>query len=371
MRTDHARACRPPPARGCCGRPTAPGCRPRTRRSRARRAAPARRACRAAAPRRRSRPAGSSALRRRQRKPAASISPGTCGEALGVSRRHQQPRLRHALADAVEGREHQLLLAVHRAARHPQRAPGAAGVHEPHQALGRPARLDRVELEVAGDPHALGGRRHRADPLGVRLALHQEQVDLGEHRGEQAAHAPVARERARRDAAVHDRHARAAAARLVDQVRPQLGLDQQQQRGIHDLERAAHRSAGSRRARRTGRRARAGSSSRPRCRSGSWWRGRRGGRETSPGAPAPAGAPPAPRPPRPRGSRSSGRRPGSGRPAGAPCARGRCAGTSRTPAPSRGRRAARARNRARGRCCRGCAPCVCDRRSRKWRSSQV
>ena len=73
------------------------------------------------------------------------------------------------------------------------------------------------------------------------LALHQEEIDLGEHAGEEAARLPVARERARRDAAVHERDARAAPTRLVDEVGPQLRLDEDEQRRVQDVESPAHR----------------------------------------------------------------------------------------------------------------------------------
>ena len=163
------------------------GCRPRRRRSRGRRPAPARRACRAAAPRRRATPpgrgrcgAGSGSPRpRRGRAPRRS--------ARGGAGRRSEARLRHALAHAVERREHQLLLAAHGAARDPERPrrrPPCEEAREPLRA-GRPgSTASNFRLPVTWTRSA--GAAQRADALGVGLALHQEEVDLGEHRREEA-----------------------------------------------------------------------------------------------------------------------------------------------------------------------------------------
>jgi hypothetical protein len=142
----------------------------------------------------------------------------------------EEARLRHALAHPVEGGEHQLLLAPDRAPGHPQRPRRRAALEEAREALRDPPGLDGVELEVARHLHAVGGCSERPDALGVGLSLHEEAVDLGEHRREEPPHALVAGERARRDAAVDEGDPGAAPPRLVDEVGPELRLDEDEER---------------------------------------------------------------------------------------------------------------------------------------------
>ena len=139
---------------------------------------------------------------------------------------------------------------------------------------------------------------------GVGLALHQEDVHLGQHRLQEAPYAAVARKGPRRDAAVHDRDARAAAPGLVDQVRPDLRLDQDEQRGVQGA-----------RARGAPGRAKSKGAKKQAVRAAHALLGHRvagdggGGEEDAPvreallERPPPGRGPPAPRPPTPRGSR--------------------------------------------------------------------
>ena len=114
------------------------------------------------------------------------------------------------------------------------------GAQECRQLGARAAVSEPVVLQIAGYAHSLRRRADGPCPLCVRLGLHQEQIDLRQHRRQERTHASIARERARRDAPVGDRDARAAPMRLRDQIGPKLGFHQHEQGRIHDVERAAH-----------------------------------------------------------------------------------------------------------------------------------
>ena len=149
--------------------------------------------------------------------------------------------------------------------------------------------------------------------------------------------------------------ARAAAPRLVDEVRPQLRLDEDEQRRVQDVEGAAHRVREV-----EGRVEEAVDAADALLRHRvAGHRGR--GEEDAVAREALAqrgherAARPGPRRRTRRGSRSTGRRPRSGRRAAGPSARGRSAGISRWRGPSRGTRAGRGRSRPSGGGYRGCA----------------
>src|SRR5262249_27674934 len=165
---------------------------------------------------------------------------GHLRKALGGAWRDDEHGLAHALPHLVEGLQHELVLAGHRRARDPERPAPPPGGEDAGEAERGPARLHRVELQVTGDGDALRRRAHLADPLRVRLALHQEEVDLGEHAREPALHEPVAREGPRGDAAVHEGDPRPAGVRLVDEVRPELRLHEEEERGVDGGEDLAH-----------------------------------------------------------------------------------------------------------------------------------
>ena len=258
-------------------------------------------------------------------------------------------------AHLVEGLQDELLLSAHRAAGDPERPDGRTTLDETHQRLGRGALGHRVELEVAGDPDPVGRGTQGQDPLRLGLSLHEEEVDLREHPAEERANPPIAPEGAVRDAAVHHRHAGAAPVRLVDEVGPQLRLDQDQQRRVEGRERLAHRPRPVERgveepvqvARRLGRR--------PRCRWSWSWTGRGRGRGSARAGLGRRGRTASTSPTDtawiqidgpPRAVQVDGQ---SG-----PSARERCASTCRWPGLSRGTRAGRGQSRRRGECCRGC-----------------
>ena len=89
------------------------------------------------------------------------------GEALGLARRDDEQRVRHARADALERREHRRLFALQRAGRDEHRPvagdPEVAEHAVRRAAVGRrrrpPRELERVELQAAGDDDPLADRR--------------------------------------------------------------------------------------------------------------------------------------------------------------------------------------------------------------------
>ena len=100
--------------------------------------------------------------------------------------------------------------------------------------------LQRVELQTAGDDDP---RRHGADvddAAGRFFALHAEAVDVGEHTAEEAARQPVARIRARRDAAVDDDGGDAAGTAFTQEIRPDLGLHHDEEPRPQPVEQPAH-----------------------------------------------------------------------------------------------------------------------------------
>ena len=252
---DH-RPCPPPPARGCCGRPTGRGCRPRRPRWRAGRPGPARRGCRGGRPPRRCQAPGSRAVRRTQRKPAALDERGHLGEALGVARRQHEPGLRDALADATEGAR----------GPSPPRPPPCC----PPPRAGRCRRIRRTMIRArrSGVRAASTASNFRlpvtrtrsggAPSSRIRSAwaspCMRKRSTSARTRAQEAADAAVAGERRRGDATVDDRDPGAAAVRLVDEVRPDLGLDEDEQRRVQGRQGPPHRARESRTARRRSRR---------------------------------------------------------------------------------------------------------------------
>ncbi len=167
------------------------------------------------------------------------------GEALRVARRDQQQGRGQRRLDATEDPQDHRFLALHGAAGD-QHRPGRREAEIAQDAFARPrrrggsARLQRVELEAAGDDDAIGGGADLDEAADRLLRLHAESVDVSEHVPEEAARQPVARERPRRQPAVHDRGLDATGSALAQQVRPDLGLHHQEQARLHQVQGAAY-----------------------------------------------------------------------------------------------------------------------------------
>src|SRR5262249_28066745 len=103
----------------------------------------------------------------------------------------------------------------------------------------RRRKLERVELQAAGDADARGVGAELDDPARRLLGLHAEPIHVGEDAAEKVPYHPVAWIRPRRDAAVaHDRFDALLSA-LAQQVRPDLGLHHDEHARPDEAQRAA------------------------------------------------------------------------------------------------------------------------------------
>ena len=105
---------------------------------------------------------------------------------------------------------------------------------------GRRRRIERVELQAAGHGDARRVGAELDQPARRLLALHAEAIDVAEHAPDERTDDAIARERARRDAAVDQRRLDAAAPALAQQVRPDLGFDHHEEPRLHQIQRAPH-----------------------------------------------------------------------------------------------------------------------------------
>src|SRR6185295_1050019 len=82
-----------------------------------------------------------------------------------------------------------------------------------------------VELDIARDVRALACRSERAEALRIRFALRRNDDAVRERFAEQCSEPAVGAEGARRDACAREHEGHALAAAFVEQVGPQLRLD--------------------------------------------------------------------------------------------------------------------------------------------------
>ena len=128
-------------------------------------------------------------------------------EPLRLARRDHEQRVRHRRADPEEGFEHRILFALERARGDDHRAIGAhaevaehavaAAIGRAESAVGRAVRvgeLERVELQRAGDRHALARGAEVDDAARRLVALHAEPIDVLQDAAEERADEPVARD---------------------------------------------------------------------------------------------------------------------------------------------------------------------------------
>jgi hypothetical protein len=165
------------------------------------------------------------------------------GESLRMTRRQHQQRVRVRRAHAPLRLEQRLLLApAVRAAGHPQRPGGRVLLTQPRAALHGLRRQLEVELEIAG--HVGAGRicAQRPEALGISAALGRDHGRLRQGVAEQGSQAPIAADRARRDARARQNQRHAPPSALAVQVRPQLGLDYDREPRLHAREEAPHRA---------------------------------------------------------------------------------------------------------------------------------
>lgn len=92
-------------------------------------------------------------------------------------------------------------------------------------AVGR--RRQHIELEIAGDHDVLASER--GEPFGIGLRLREAEIEPAEQRSDGLRRALPARKRARRHPAVDQHHRQTPRRRRQDQIRPQIGFDEQRQ----------------------------------------------------------------------------------------------------------------------------------------------
>ena len=176
---------------------------------------------------------------------AAPREPLDLVESFGLPRRDDQQRVAPGGAHALKGVEDRLLLSFERRRRDDHRA--AAGDPEvaedavaPAVGAGRAGNLERIELERAGDRHARAIGADLDDAAGRFLALHAEAIDVGEHAPEERAGQPVAGKGTGRDAAVDEHGLHPGLVTHAQEVRPDLGLHDDEQARLHQPERPLH-----------------------------------------------------------------------------------------------------------------------------------
>ena len=100
--------------------------------------------------------------------------------------------------------------------------------HQPFEFCGIGRRRGNVELQIAGDDHVGAAKRGKA--FGIGLGLREANIELLQQRRDRAGDAAPAREGALRHPSVDQHHRQPPRGALQDQVRPQIGFDEQRQR---------------------------------------------------------------------------------------------------------------------------------------------
>jgi hypothetical protein len=97
------------------------------------------------------------------------------------------------------------------------------------------------ELDVSRHPDPIARKAEKSEPVGVEIGLDARQRDRAEDAAHERPDEAIAPERAVADPAVDDDHGNGAGFGLEEQVRPELGLDQDEERGLDRVHRAPHR----------------------------------------------------------------------------------------------------------------------------------
>ena len=98
--------------------------------------------------------------------------------------------------------------------------------------IARSSRRRHVKLQIPTHLDALRGRTNVTQPAGILLGLRQKQVDVAKHSRQNAAHPPVSRPGSIGNARIHHRDAGPAFMRQPQEVRPELGFGDHNQRRL-------------------------------------------------------------------------------------------------------------------------------------------
>ena len=182
--------------------------------------------------------AGIAATRHAQ--PALERKPRHLVEALRVPRHDHQQRtgLERARGKRVE---EQRLLALARASRDPHRTVLAEARAELAPALERLGRHGEVELHVADHTHA--ARAEALEALRVGGCLGGDSREVRKRPSRECRHARVTACGALREPRVGEHHGHAKGGALLEQPRPQLGLEDDAELGAEMAQEPAHREA--------------------------------------------------------------------------------------------------------------------------------
>ncbi len=155
--------------------------------------------------------------------------------AIGMARHdHGQQRRKKSRKRAVRLKQY-LFFAGMRRGRHDHRT-AARHRHQPLQfgEIGR--RCRNIQFQIARDDDVAAAQRRKT--LRVDPRLRQADVEPAEQRRDRAAHPAPARKRAMRHPAVDQHHRQTPRRARQDQIRPQIGFDEQRQRRPPVIEKA-------------------------------------------------------------------------------------------------------------------------------------
>ena len=164
-------------------------------------------------------------------------------ETLGMTRHQNQQRIGMTAQQTTMGVEHHFVFALVGTRSDPhwtlQRLPLATQFGCTLQQL----RVDgQVELDRTSDFNGFRTRAEIAEALGLGFGLHRQQAHLGEHRRSEFAEATIAFGRTLRQPPIGQRHRNPALGTLMNMVRPQLGLHDHCEPGLHAIKKTRRRT---------------------------------------------------------------------------------------------------------------------------------
>jgi hypothetical protein len=124
----------------------------------------------------------------------------------------------------------------------PHRLPAGQAHQAAPELLGPGLVGDGVDFQISGHDDPLRRGAERDDPAGVLGRLHGEHRDPRQDAPHEGAHEPVAAEGAIRDPPVGDHRGDAPPLEAPEEVRPDLGLDGDEESGLHAGESPRHRA---------------------------------------------------------------------------------------------------------------------------------
>src|SRR5579875_1588204 len=149
----------------------------------------------------------------------------------GMTRRKDQKRLRMSRADFSPGDQHLFFLTRHRAGRHPN-GPALSVSHSLLQQSRKFATSGRlpIKLEIAHHKHPLSRSANFKEARGVGRSLREDCIDVLKDLAHKKPEQAIPAQRAIRKTGIHQNHLRAGLVGRSQQVWPDLGFHNHQQR---------------------------------------------------------------------------------------------------------------------------------------------